>query len=255
MRFRKGLTVPATRAIQYEWLRISKLSPSRLVRGVINYGILPFKSDFDQNLFWVHRTVENGSLGRLRALEEMEHSAWRGLEKIGYNLVRRFKPRIIVELGTHVGFSALAMGLGLKDNGDDGQLFAVDTWQGDEHAGRYGESVHETFQKRIDELGLRETITPMRMLFDEAREQVPTPIDLLHIDGLHTLEAVTHDFETYGPLVRPGGLVLFHDIRSQWREVGEFWDTLVGRYKTRAVEHSNGLGILQMPQTGRPGAR
>ena len=38
------------------------------------------------------------------------------------------------------------------------------------------------------------------------------PIDLLFIDGDHTYEGVRKDWEMYGPLVRDGGLVLFHDI-------------------------------------------
>jgi predicted O-methyltransferase YrrM len=37
-------------------------------------------------------------------------------------------------------------------------------------------------------------------------------LDLLFIDGDHSYEGVRRDFEMYGPLVRPGGLVVFHDI-------------------------------------------
>jgi predicted O-methyltransferase YrrM len=37
-------------------------------------------------------------------------------------------------------------------------------------------------------------------------------LDLLFIDGDHTYEGVKSDFETYSPLVRPGGLIGFHDI-------------------------------------------
>lgn len=37
-------------------------------------------------------------------------------------------------------------------------------------------------------------------------------LDLLFIDGDHTYEGVKKDFEDYGPLVRPGGLIAFHDI-------------------------------------------
>ena len=37
-------------------------------------------------------------------------------------------------------------------------------------------------------------------------------IDFLFIDGDHGYEAVRRDFELYSPLVRPGGIVAFHDI-------------------------------------------
>lgn len=36
--------------------------------------------------------------------------------------------------------------------------------------------------------------------------------DLLFIDGDHSYEGVKQDFEMYAPLVRPGGVIAFHDI-------------------------------------------
>lgn len=38
------------------------------------------------------------------------------------------------------------------------------------------------------------------------------PVDLLFIDADHTYLGVRRDFLAYGPLVRPGGLTVFHDI-------------------------------------------
>ncbi len=38
------------------------------------------------------------------------------------------------------------------------------------------------------------------------------PVDFLHVDGNHAEASVMADWEAYGPLVRPGGLVAFHDI-------------------------------------------
>ena len=38
------------------------------------------------------------------------------------------------------------------------------------------------------------------------------PLDFLFIDGDHSYEGVRLDFEMYSPLVRPGGLIAFHDI-------------------------------------------
>lgn len=37
------------------------------------------------------------------------------------------------------------------------------------------------------------------------------PYDLLFIDAGHSFEEVCHDHLTYGPMVRPGGIVAFHD--------------------------------------------
>jgi predicted O-methyltransferase YrrM len=38
------------------------------------------------------------------------------------------------------------------------------------------------------------------------------PIDVLFIDGDHSGESVRRDYELYSPLVRPGGLIVLHDI-------------------------------------------
>lgn len=38
------------------------------------------------------------------------------------------------------------------------------------------------------------------------------PLDLLFIDGDHSIEGVKDDFEQYSQLVRKGGVIVFHDI-------------------------------------------
>lgn len=41
------------------------------------------------------------------------------------------------------------------------------------------------------------------------------PIDVIFIDGDHTYPAVKQDFEDWYPLVKTGGLILFHDSRKE----------------------------------------
>lgn len=38
------------------------------------------------------------------------------------------------------------------------------------------------------------------------------PVDFLFVDGDHVYESARRDYELYAPLVRPGGLIAFHDI-------------------------------------------
>jgi predicted O-methyltransferase YrrM len=56
------------------------------------------------------------------------------------------------------------------------------------------------------------------------------PIDFLFIDADHTYEGVKQDYEMYAPLVRPGGVVAFHDILPHTTEerckVDVFWEEL-----------------------------
>ncbi len=56
------------------------------------------------------------------------------------------------------------------------------------------------------------------------------PIDFLFIDGDHRYPGVKQDYALYAPLVRPGGLIAFHDIRPNLKDpsiqVFRLWDEL-----------------------------
>ena len=55
-------------------------------------------------------------------------------------------------------------------------------------------------------------------------------LDLLFIDGDHTYEGVKRDWEMYSPLVREGGLAVFHDIVEHFHlpdcRVDQLWNEL-----------------------------
>lgn len=59
-------------------------------------------------------------------------------------------------------------------------------------------------------------------------------VDFVFIDGDHTYEGVKSDFVQYGPLVRPGGLIAFHDIlpRPDFPDiqVDQFWKEVRDKY-------------------------
>lgn len=78
-------------------------------------------------------------------------------------------------------------------------------------------------------------------------------LDLLFIDGDHTLEGVTQDWEMYSPLVKTGGLVLFHDIVDHSKtaptcQVKPLWDRLKENYEHHefigAGESWAGIGAI-----------
>jgi len=88
-----------------------------------------------------------------------------------------------------------------------------------------------------------------------------TPIDFLMIDGDHSYEGVRSDFEMYGPLVRPGGLIAFHDVLHHDRvpecQVDRFWNEIRHAYRHWEFlkpEHDagwgtwGGIGVLESLQ-------
>jgi hypothetical protein len=176
-------------------------------------------------------------------------NAWVGHMPFAYWLIDQLKPDVFVELGTHTGNSYFSFCQSVKDHLLQTQCFAIDTWQGDEHAGNYDEEIYYTVLKH-NEANYQEFSRLMRMTFDNALSHFDDKsIDLLHIDGLHTYEAVKHDFESWLPKMAPGGIILFHDTQVIERDFGviKLWKEIQSKYSLNLeFNHSNGLGVMRL---------
>ncbi len=173
-------------------------------------------------------------------------SAWTGLLPIAYWLAAEARAGVLVELGSHHGASFLGFCEVVAHAGLGTRCHAVDTWTGDEHAGFYGEEVHARLKAIVDAEHAANAIL-LRTTFDAARTHFADgSVDLLHIDGLHTYEAVRHDFETWLPTLSRRGVVLFHDTMVRERDFGvwRFWEEVSKRYPAFEFTHSHGLGVL-----------
>ena len=173
-------------------------------------------------------------------------SPWGGHRHFAYDLTVALKPRRIVELGSHYGCSLFSFAQAIKDHGLATDLFGVDTWQGDEHAGFYSNEVFELVQKTISEHFKQVSITLLRKTFLDARSDIADgSVDVLHIDGLHTYEAVVEDFETWLCKLAPEGVVLFHDVNPELSYGSrKHWEEVSGRFPALQFDHSWGLGVL-----------
>lgn len=174
------------------------------------------------------------------------NSAWIEHVPFAFALIRIIRPRVIVELGTHYGDSYFAFCQSLKYCSIDCKAYAVDTWMGDEHAGHYGDDVYRQVLD-VNELHYNHFSRLIRSTFDEAADGFSAgTIDLLHIDGLHSYEAVRHDFETWQHLLSDKSVVLFHDtnVRERGFGVWKLWDELKSQYPSFEFEHGHGLGVL-----------
>lgn len=177
-----------------------------------------------------------------------EPGGWIGHTPFAYWLIPILQPASFVELGTHTGNSYFSFCQSIKENATSTKAYAIDTWQGDEHAGFYGDNVFESVNKLNEKYANFSSL--VRKTFDEALEEFNnSSIELLHIDGLHTYEAVLHDFEAWLPKMAPGGLVLFHDINVFERDFGvhKFWSEVTQEYNSLEFSHSHGLGVIEIP--------
>jgi Methyltransferase domain len=172
--------------------------------------------------------------------------AWAGHIPFAFWIVDALRPRLLVELGTHSGNSYLAFAQAVHRLGLGTACFAVDTWHGDAHAGYYGEEVFLELSRYHDaRYGAFSRL--VRSTFDQAAQHFSdASVDLLHVDGYHTCEAVAHDFETWRPKLSARAVVLFHDINVREGDFGvwRLWDELRSGYPHFEFLHGHGLGVL-----------
>lgn len=176
-------------------------------------------------------------------------SAWVGHLPFASWVIREVSPKIFVELGTHSGNSYFSFCQSVVEGGISTKAYAIDTWQGDEHAGQYNDDVFTSVNAyNAEHYGAFSRL--LRMTFDDAVCYfLDDSIDLLHIDGLHTYEAVRHDFEKWLPKLASGAVVIFHDTNVRERNFGvwKLWAELQMIYPNNLeFVHSHGLGVLQL---------
>ena len=174
-------------------------------------------------------------------------SPWSGHRQFAYDLVNFIKPQRIVELGTHYGCSFFAFLQACKDNQLSTEVVAVDSWEGDEQAGFYGDDVISTVKETVSSKFSQQKTRLIRKYFIDALADIEDEsVDILHIDGLHTYEAVTEDYTTWLCKLKPDGIILFHDIASELGYgTNTFWLEKEKEFPHHySFQHSWGLGVL-----------
>jgi hypothetical protein len=171
---------------------------------------------------------------------------WVGHIPFGFWIIDAFRPRRLVELGTETGVSFCAFNQAIVRFGVNCETFAVDTWAGDIQTGSYGDEILDELRRYHDPL-YGHFARLVRTTFEEAVTRFDDgSIDLLHIDGCHTYEAVRADFETWKSKLSRRAVVLFHDVavREATFGVHTFFDEVAALYPHFLFPHSNGLGVL-----------
>ena len=113
-----------------------------------------------------------------------------------------------LEIGSHVGSSALFICAGLAHRG--GRLVCVDTWMNQ----TMPDGERDTFAEfKANTQPYAHMITPVRKFSHELTEkEIGGPLDFVLIDGDHSEAGVRSDFRLIAPWVKTGGLIAFHDL-------------------------------------------
>lgn len=178
----------------------------------------------------------------------LPESAWHLHIPFAFLCIDLLRPRTLVELGTQKGASYCAFCEAAVALDHPMKAFALDHWEGDAHTGDYAQDTLEILRSHHDARYGRFS-TLVRARFDDAVADFADGwIDLLHIDGFHTYEAVRHDFETWAPKLSDRAVVLFHDtdVDRPTFGVGQFWNEISQRYPHFRFNFGHGLGVLMV---------
>jgi hypothetical protein len=141
-----------------------------------------------------------------------------------YSLVRKHRPRRILEIGTGRGYGAFCMAIALEDAGIDGQVVTIDArsydepqeWAIDDGTGpRVARLSRRDVWERHVESRLRARVRQVHgSSFDALAGLLAEggdPVEMVYIDGDHTHPIVRHDFYASLLLARPPFRMLLDD--------------------------------------------
>ena len=138
-----------------------------------------------------------------------------------YNLAVLCPPNTYaLEVGSYVGASSCYLAAALANQ--NSHLICVDTWQND----TIPEGQRDTFAEFEQNVSsVRKYITTLRKRSDQLkREDIPTPLCLVFLDGDHSYEAVRQEVSFFTPLIADKGVLAFHDaveFEGVARAIGE----------------------------------
>lgn len=150
--------------------------------------------------------------------------------------IRKLKPRLIVEVGTWKGASAIRMGQICRELGYDTEIVCVDTWLGAAsvfiHSGTDSQRMrfesmrfvngypmlYYTFMRNVVDAGLQDIITPLPQTSENASRILryyKVQPDIIYLDAAQEKEPVFRDLMFYWPLLRKGGHLIGDDYKNK----------------------------------------
>lgn len=158
------------------------------------------------------------------------------------------RPKICVEIGVYGGKSLLPIALACESV-RAGVVIGIDPWSPaasaegytGENATWWGRLDHEgilkSFFANVDRLGLKDRVAVERAKSDDAL--LPPTIDLIHLDGQHTEQAI-RDVKRFCSNVRLGGIAVLDDL--EWINDGK-------AHVAMAVTELLSLGFVELHRT------
>ena len=168
-------------------------------------------------------------------------------------LIAAMKPKAVLEIGTAMGGTLLLM---CRLSDPKATIVSLDLPKEGFTYRRYRVPIFKSLTKNGQKLHLLTADSHL----EEVKNRVAglldgRSLDVLFVDGDHSYDGVRSDFEMYSPLVRRGGMVIFHDIvehsPDKCSEVSRFWNEIKQQHSHREIVEDPaqgwaGIGILYL---------
>jgi hypothetical protein len=188
-------------------------------------------------------------------LVPLDLQGWASDDAILEACIKNTQPKLIIEVGSWKGASAIHMAKVCKRLGLDTKILCVDTWLGGVETYQMHDGInrwiheslrhqagyprlHETFMSNVIREGFKDAILPLPLPSTVAAEVIRhrgIEAEFIYIDGSHEYDDVVLDLKGYWKLTKNGGIMGGDDYLS-WPGV------------TRAVDEF-------VQQEGRPSVR
>lgn len=186
---------------------------------------------------------------------DLEHdlSGWFGHEGVTDAVIDALKPRLLIEVGTWKGTSAVHFARRMKRHQDDCAVICVDTWLGSREHWQQDEdfadlmcvngfpSLYRQFLHNIIVEDLADTIVPLPLASTEAAAlfgRLDVKADAVYLDAGHELHSVTADLEGFWPIIKPGGTLMGDDFRPTWPGVVAAVEGFLERHDDEIADYS-----------------
>ena len=146
----------------------------------------------------------------------------------------------MIEVGSYLGASAIVLAAAMRKI-KQGTVYCIDTWQND----NMSEGKWDTYATFLDNTSNWSNIIPIRGRSDTVKLPFQDEVDLVFIDGLHSIKQLKEDFDGIKNRLSENAIVVCHDVKlcglQPAIEAIEKENSLKGYYY-KGVNYENSVG-------------
>lgn len=186
---------------------------------------------------------------------------WGSTHNIFRHVIETHRPRVIIEIGTWKGASAVYMLQLAEELGVETEIICVDTWLGSADVLWLNPNIRPSlmlkngyptmfrqFIRNILAAGVARRVFPLPMTSSAAANvliQKGVIADAIYVDGSHDGPEVLMDLTAYWRLLRAGGVMFGDDYDQYWPGVKWAVDTFCLTHKLQPVFDGNKFSFVK----------